>query len=326
MPGKGGRSPLSLPPWALWLGPRRTAIHPNRPSSRGEWFLMKPQRCLYTLMFSPHEKHEEVLRSFIAPVVAAVKSAPALDSLFFARYNVPDWQVRFRVLGEPEWVDGPVRDLVETRLVPLQESGLVRDVEFAEYQREYERYGGEEGMALSESIFLHDTLACLDLIGAESRGALAKSRREYSLVMTERFLDLMGFDRERRLEFYRFGYKWVVDGGYWKPDDFGVIESRYQELKPALAALLDRGAENDDDVWGGSEPARIARECLAATRPVVERLLAANAAGRIPVELPYLAWSLTHMHCNRLGIDATPEAILRYFLCRLYEEGLVEAA
>jgi thiopeptide-type bacteriocin biosynthesis protein len=274
-------------------------------------------------MFSPQERHEEVLRTFVTPLVGAVRDAPELDSLFFARYNVPDWQLRFRVLGRPDWVDGPVRDMVATRLRPLRESGLVGEVEFAEYQREYERYGGEEGMALCESIFLHDTLACLDLIDVESKGGLGKSRREYSIVMTERFLDLMRFDRAHRLAFYRFGYQWVVDGGYWKPDDFVVLEKRYQELKPGLVALLDREGDRDE-AWGGSEAARIANACLEATRPVVDELLVAHAAGRIPVELPYLAWSLTHMHSNRLGIDATPEAILRYFLTRLYEDGQVE--
>src|SRR5204863_2662987 len=114
-----------------------------------------------------------------------------------------------------------------------------------------------------------------------------------------RFLDLMRFDRARRLEFYKFGYQWVVDGGYWKPEDFDALEKRFEELKPGLAALLERTAGDRDEAWGGPDPATIARGCLEATRPVLEELLSAHRAGRIPVELPYLAWSLTHMHCNR---------------------------
>jgi hypothetical protein len=53
---------------------------------------------------------------------------------------------------------------------------------------------------------------------------------------------------------------------------------------------------------------------------VIERLLEAHSAGRIERDPVNLAWSLTHMHCNRLGIDAMPEAILRYFMHRLYLE------
>ena len=140
---------------------------------------MTPQRCLYTLLYSPRESHEEILRELVEPVTREVRTHAALDSLFYARFNVPRWQVRFRVLGRPDWVEGEVRKLVEERLADLRERGLIEGHEFAEYQREYERYGGEEGMALAEQIFLHDTLACLDLIGAERRGLLAKSRREF---------------------------------------------------------------------------------------------------------------------------------------------------
>jgi hypothetical protein len=55
-------------------------------------------------------------------------------------------------------------------------------------------------------------------------------------------------------------------------------------------------------------------------RPAVEDLLAAHADGSIHQGLVYLAWSYAHLHCNRLGIDLVPEAILRYLMFRAYEE------
>ena len=63
-----------------------------------------------------------------------------------------------------------------------------------------------------------------------------------------------------------------------------------------------------------------------ATRPWIERLRAAHAAGAIGEELGSLAWSYAHMQCNRLGIDGDAEAILRYFLQRAHEDGLGTAA
>jgi hypothetical protein len=38
------------------------------------------------------------------------------------------------------------------------------------------------------------------------------------------------------------------------------------------------------------------------------------------IDLVNLAWSLMHMHCNRLGIDAVAEAILRYYMYRLHQD------
>ncbi len=281
---------------------------------------MKSERCLYTLLHAPRERHEDLLHEFVTPVVRETVPSPDLDSLFFVRYSDPDWQLRFRVLGRPAWVDGPVRGLIERSLPPLRERGLVASWEFASYQREYDRYGGEEGMRLSERIFLHDSVAALDLIEAERSGSLARSRREYNLAFVERFLDLLGFDRERRIAFYRHGYAWALDGD-WTADDLRVLEARYRGLREGLLALLAAGRGGDlEEFYGGAAAARIATGCLESLRPVVDELLSAHAASRIRQELVPLAWSLTHMHCNRLGLDPSAEAILRFFMCRLHED------
>jgi len=277
------------------------------------------ESCLYTLLHAPRESHEQLLREFVIPVVRDIRNAPELDCMFFARYSEPDWQLRFRVLGRPPWVEGPVKRRIEEALEPVRLSGLVRDVEFATYQREWERYGGVLGMPLAEKIFLHDSLACLELIDAESRGALAKTRREYSLLFVERFLDVMGFDRETRIAYYAFAHSWPIRDGTWSDDDLAALDRKFASLEPGLVELFLGATSRDPALqWGGEEPAAIAARCLDASRPVARELTAHHRTGRIPLDLVNLAWSYTHMHCNRLGIDAIAEAILRYFMWRLY--------
>src|SRR5262245_39662993 len=119
------------------------------------------ESCLYTLIHAPRESHDGLLRDLVIPVVREIRDAPELDSIFFARYSEPDWQLRFRVLGRPSWIDGPVKRRIDEALAPLRDQGVMESVEFATYQREWERYGGERGMRLAERIFLHDSLACL---------------------------------------------------------------------------------------------------------------------------------------------------------------------
>jgi thiopeptide-type bacteriocin biosynthesis protein len=277
------------------------------------------ESCLYTLMHAPRENHERLLREFVIPVARELRDAAELDCLFFARYSVPDWQLRFRVLGRPSWVEGKVKRRIDEALDPVRAAGLVDEVEFATYQREWERYGGERGMHLSEQIFLHDSLACLDLIDAESRGALAKTRREYSLLFVERFLDLMGFDRDTRIAYYAFAHSWPITDGTWTQDDLRALDAKFEVLEPGLVELL-RGDQSRDPAaqWGGEEPAQIAARCLDACGRSVDELKSRHRAGEIEQDIVNLAWSYTHMHCNRLGIDAMPEAILRYFMWRLY--------
>jgi thiopeptide-type bacteriocin biosynthesis protein len=277
------------------------------------------ESCLYTLMHAPRENHERLLREFVTPVIREIRDAPELDGIFFARYSEPDWQLRFRVLGRTSWIAGPAQRCIDEGLAPFRASGLVHDVEFATYQREWDRYGGERGMHLAEKIFFHDSLACLELIDAESRGALAKTRREYSLLFVERFLDVMNFDRETRIAFYAFAHSWPLSDGTWDADDLRTLDLKFESLEPGLVDLL-RGDQSRDQAaqWGGEEPARIAANCLNLSRPVVEELTSHHRSGQIHQDLVNLAWSYMHMHCNRLGIDAVPEAILRYFMWRLY--------
>jgi thiopeptide-type bacteriocin biosynthesis protein len=277
--------------------------------------------CLYTLMHAPSESHDALLRDFVRPVVTEIAGAPEMDCIFFARYSEPDYQLRFRVLGRPAWIDGPVRRRIEQGLVPMREAGLVKDVEFASYQREGDRYGGEVGMPLAEAIFLHDTLACLDLLDAEARGTFRRTRREWSLLFTERFLDLFGLDRDTRTEFYRFSHSWAIKDGDWNADDLKALDAKFEALKPGLVELLSGETSRDPAAqWGGDEPAAIAARALDASRPVAQRILEGHRSGAIPQDLLYLVWSYTHMHANRLGIWATSEAIVRYFMWRLYTD------
>lgn len=283
---------------------------------------MNDQLCLFVMLFAPREQHERIIAELVAPVAHELREAPELDSLFFARYNVPSWQLRFRILGRPSWISGPVLERVRQGAAPLQAAGVVEGVELAQYDRETERYGGEEGMALAEKLFLHDSLAVLDLIEVERQGRLAKSRREVSLLMAERLLDLLRFDRAQRLAFYQYGYRWTGELGTWREADVEKVEQRYRALRPGLQDLFT-GVQSRDParLWGGEDAARICSRWLAATRPVAEAIRAAHDAGRIHQELGYLAWSYAHMSCNRFGVDPAPEAILRYFMHRLYQDG-----
>jgi thiopeptide-type bacteriocin biosynthesis protein len=274
----------------------------------------RPEACLFAALTSAREHHDHLLLDLVMPIVSQVGGHPDLDSLFFVRYAEPDWQVRFRVLGRPAWIEGSVRPRVDSAVRPFVESGEVSGVEFGSYLREWDRYGGPEGMRLAEQIFQHDSLACLDLLALERAGHLAVSRREYSMAFTERFLDLFGFDAEARQQFYREGCAWAFRDGTFREDDRPRLEARYLEIRERLGQLRL--------VDGGAEAERIARRCLEASRPVVDDLLALHADGRIHQSLVYLAWSYAHLHCNRLGIDTAPEAILRFLMSRLYEDGL----
>lgn len=219
------------------------------------------------------------------PLLVDLSARPGVRSVYFARYQ------QEALL----FVDADVELDLPGKRVP--------------FVPELARYGGAEGFRIAEGIFAADSLPSLDLLAARQAGK-GRPLRESSLLLTERLLDLLAFDRSRRIAFYRASYSWALDQGRWDEDDLRLLETRYASLREGLAELLRSGHPEEFRAW------------MDATRPWIERLRAAHAAGTVTQDLGSLAWSYAHMQCNRLGIDGDAEAILRYFLQRVHEDGL----
>ena len=166
-------------------------------------------------------------------------------------------------------------------------------------------------MRLCEQLFFHESLACLEVLHAEAEGTLDTTRREYTVVYTERFLDLLGFERGQRIAVYTKAFAWAIDGGEWSAADRALLEDRYRTLRDGLVALLE------------GEMPPIAARCLEDSEASASALREGLRDGRIRQDPVHLAWSLTHMHCNRMGLDVHTEAVLRYFACRLNKDGAV---
>ena len=278
-------------------------------------------RCLYALLTAERENHDDLIRELVTPVTRCIVDDPELDSFFFVRYSEPEWQLRFRILGAPDWIEARVRPLLDTRLPQLAAASLLERWEYASYDREVERYGGEEGMALAEQIFFHDSRLCLDLLEAEREGKLRKSRRELCLLYADRLLDVFEFTQRERLAFYVHGYRWALEMETWKDEELRQLDARYAEIRDGLHDLLF-GSQRDDAIaaWGGDEAARSANTAFLGLRETTQKLRQAEAAGRISQEIVYLAWCYAHMQCNRMGLSPSAEAILRYFVHRLLSD------
>lgn len=273
-------------------------------------------------MIAPWERQEEIVSRFVAPLARELRGEPRLRALFFGRYSVPDLHVGLTILGDGWWIAREARRAMGRLWDGLRE--VERDVHVAEapYDRQVERFGGDEGATLAEEVFYRDTLACLDWMEVEREGRCARTRRERNAVLTERLLDLVGLERARRLDLYRHGFRWVETSGGWSREDDRLLEKRYTAVKQDLADLLwGATSANPVTVWGGQEAARIAADCLGALEIAIGELRRAHAAGRIGQDLAYFAFTFAHMNANRLGIGPAAEAILRYFVYRLMRDG-----
>ena len=268
---------------------------------------------------------DTALRAAVSPLARALRDDPRLEVIYFHRHVKPGWNLQVLLRGRGAGFEQEARDRTESVLAPLADRGLLRSWQRMEPGRAAEEIAGEAASLEIEKLFHHDTTACLDLLDCETAGGTSRSRREFSLLMTERLLDLLRFDRARRLAFYHVGHQRPFEQGTWDAKDLAMLEERYSNLRDPLARLFGDGARKDAALlWGGEEPAAIADRCLAACRPHLENLLEAHAHGVLTVDIVPLAHLLCQRHCNRLGIDGLAEAVLRYFMFRLHQEERIE--
>jgi len=282
---------------------------------------LAPASAFEAHLHAPREEHDRLVTGCIRALANELDGEPALHALFFGRYNKPDWHVRLRVLGNGGRFHDRVEAFAVSRFDRLVEEGRLAGWSRHPYEREVTRYGGEEGADLAERVFHLDTRACVAVLRAEAEGLTRRSRREWCLLVTERYLDALGLRREERVEFYRYGWSFETRLGRWQADDLAALDRRYRDLSDDLRALIrSRSTGNPEETWGGPVPARIAADYFGALDAVLGALRDGQRDGRIRAHPIDLAWGLAHMHCNRMQVEADAEAIIRYFMGRLHED------
>ena len=201
---------------------------------------------------------------------------------------------------------------------PALADGRVRRLAFDTYERELERYGGPDGMALSERLFTADSDAALELIGLTPGDGGADARWRVTLLGIDRLLDDLGLDLGVRR---------------------GVLAATRDRLgaelgvgAPFTEAIARRFRAQRDELWSLLEPVEtelphslaagvaVYDRRSVALAPIAAGLRAAERAGRLERPLAALAGSYVHMHVNRvLGAAAkAQELVLADFLGRLY--------
>lgn len=296
---------------------RGGAVEPARPGKRrrfppgSEW--------LYAKLYTGAATADRVLLGAVAPVAAEALGSEAAARWFFIRYADPEPHLRVRFAGDPDGLREAVLPALEEAAGRLVEDGLVWRVQLDTYEREVERYGGDHAIELAEDIFAADSDAVIALLGGPG-GLSGDVRWRSALAGLTRLFDDLGLtlDEQRRISAdarSELGAELDVDGPFAK-----AVSRRFRSERAGLEALLA--------AIGGSGPPPAAEvEAIRAAfdrrsvrvGPMAVELRRLAAAGKLSVPLEDLAWSLGHMHVNRI-LRAAPRAqelVLYEFLDRL---------
>lgn len=260
---------------------------------------------LYAKIYCGEASGDRVLREVVAPVVRAHEGP-----WFFIRYQDPDTHIRVRLRGDPSKLLGESLPLLERSLAPLLDAGLARKLVLDTYDRELERYGGDAGMELIEELFWRDSECVLSIVELLEGDAGADARWRLAVRGIEGTLVALGLDQAQREKIYKdakesLGREMAADTALW-----GRIGDRFTKERASLDLMF---APSDADADHDLEPGFT----LLAQRDAHIREIAARMTG---VDIPGLAWSIVHMHANRLlhASQRAQELVLYDFLRRLH--------
>jgi class I lanthipeptide synthase len=278
---------------------------------------------LYAKLYTGNGTADRVLIDVAEPVVQAALATSAAERWFFVRYADPHFHVRLRVNGDPRRLVEEVLPLLHEKAEPLLADGVIWRLQLDTYERELRRYGGDEGIELSEELFRHDSEAVLGIVRTLWGDEGLDARWRLAIYGIDRLLEDFGLDLERKRAWARgcrdgFARELDVRG-----QTRGAIGERYRVERKALDDLLELEEGAEHPLAPGVQ---LLRERSWRLAPLVERLRAREQ--HLSVSLDQLLWSYAHMHANRLlrGAHRAQELVLYDLLDRVYTSRLARAA
>lgn len=281
-----------------------------------EWLYLK----LYSGIATVDRIITEVVRDFISDR----QKRGAISRWFFVRYGDPDWHLRLRLFGSTVNLQETLCEMA-SQLEGAIHSGHVWKVQVDTYVREIERYGGDEGMAVSEEIFWRDSEAVTELLTLLPGDSGLDARWRIGLLSWDMLLSDLGFDLADKIEFT----------GSMREDALRAMDER-TAMKRALGARFRQERKQLESLFdwrdrgGGGfleEAIAVLRNRSARLGPAMDLVRSHFQDGRMSIPRRAFAASHLHMHANRLlrSSHRQQEFVMHDFLNRLYVSSAARA-
>ena len=297
-------------PFVRHRAPTRRA--PAPPIHRDVERIFPPtSRWLYLQLYTGSATADLVLRDAIAPLVARAMESGAADRWFFIRYNDPQNHLRVRFGGEPARLR-EIIDWLPELLDPLFDEGRIWRWQLDTYEREVERYGGSDGMEISERIFHADSEAVLAILETLAGDRGADWRWRVALVGIDRLIADFGFDLAGRRDMLSDLRRSFGDEFAAGPELTQQLAQRLRETGDELYELLTAPISPDHPLAGSIATLD---QRSAKIAPLIAELRALESQGALTTRLDDLVPSYIHMFVNRLiRSDARRHELVLYDL------------
>jgi thiopeptide-type bacteriocin biosynthesis protein len=255
----------------------------------------------------------------VAKVLMPCLPEGLVETWFFIPYGDPEPHLRLRIRGSSPSLLQTVLPALHSALGALLETQVVYRVQLDTYERELERYGGGEGMALAEEVFRRDSDAVAELIALS--GNDAELRWQLTLLGIDRLLCDFGLGLEERRDEALFAMQQYRREFAVSSATLRQVGIKYRRYSERLAFLLwpdeADAARMTGAIAGAFEILARRSASLSALEGQLRDML---SAGRLRVGRRAFIQSLVHMHSIRmLGVSARAhELVICDFLRRQY--------
>jgi thiopeptide-type bacteriocin biosynthesis protein len=258
---------------------------------------------LFIKLYGSPDRQDELITQSLLPFARNASAAGLIDSWFFIRYADPEEHLRLRFHGNPEQLCEQFFGQLCRWASDLVERGLCRRFAFDFYDSELERFGGPEGVSLSEEIFHADSEASSELTTVlAARDWQDPEQRTILLVLSVHdLIGGFGLDASDALDWYK---RHSMDSK--EPGE------EYRRLKNQLRVAL-----TDPSTWLATRPLgdQIKGTLLLRRRqlsPLLVQLQDLESSSTLQRAIDDLCASYVHLHLNRLGAAASEGKILNF--------------
>ena len=248
---------------------------------------------LYYKIYSRPSDANRLLADLTRGLVRRSMDDGSVKGWFFLRYSDPDPHVRIRFRCHT----GRLAEMFERSNAVLSsrvEADIVDRFEIATYDREIERYGGTEGLTISEEVFCADSVCSVALIEEQQDNSWWNLAT--SLIHLVRDLRVSAHHAAKLLSDMRDQYQRNHFGGVDRP----FRRSLAQVHRDSRYDIERRISDPDRALKQMSQASSVAiRHRAEEIRPLICRLRRLAAQKRLSCDYDAIVGSYIHMHVNR---------------------------
>ena len=280
---------------------------------------------LYFKLYTGKSLGEDILIQNIQSLVDDLKKEKLIDSWFFIRYADPEHHLRVRFNGNCDLLRVQVLPQIMELCDRLFAEHLCQKFVIDSYDREIERYGGNEAILVAERLFCADSEFVQKLLYLETCEGWSFTRNNVCSMNIDLLLESLGIVGEQKNSWYKKYAPARTEMG-----------TEYRNQKDALHQLAVLAYDTAD----GSAPEGEVKASSVEDESVdvIAGLLDAfsfwqsrlkdigveyrtlEKEGKLTYSFDHICSSLVHMHCNRfLGIELADERKVRALAARSHE-------